>query len=103
MAEQTTPGSPVDEAEILQPLVARYLSGSRLSPATRGQVLHIARGEPAWHVVTSTGLTYHAVRCRRARLYRTLEVEGAAQIVSGLLAISLELLAGRDRGTRALA
>jgi hypothetical protein len=92
-----------DEGEILHHLVARYLRGARLSPALKGQVLHIAEGRPARDVVERTGLSYHTVRCRRARLYRSLKVNGAGEVMAGLLAASLEILAKRDGDVRTVA
>jgi|WetSurMetagenome_2_1015567.scaffolds.fasta_scaffold104318_3 hypothetical protein len=92
-----------DEDEILHHVVARYLSGARLSPALKGQVLYIAEGRPARDVVERTGLSYHTVRCRRARLYRTLKVNGAGGVMAELLAISLEILAHQDRDVRTVA
>jgi DNA-binding CsgD family transcriptional regulator len=91
------------EDEILSHLVARYLRGARLSPALEGQVLHIAEGRPAREVVERTGLSYHTVRCRRARLYRTLKVNGAGGVMAGLLAISLEILARQEGDVRTVA
>ena len=92
-----------EEAEILQQLVSQYLRGSGLSPAVKGEVLHIARGQLAREVVSTTGLTYQAVRCRRARLYRRLKVSGAGEVMAGLLAMSLGLLAQRDQDLRTVA
>jgi FixJ family two-component response regulator len=92
-----------EEAEILQHLVSRYLSGARLSRAVQGQVLHIARGQQARDVASTTGVSYYTVRCRRARLYRTLKVNGAGGVMAGLLAIALERLAQRDEDPRTAA
>jgi hypothetical protein len=96
-------GAGADEVEILEYLMARYAAGAELSPALLGQALSIARGQASRDVAAEIGVSYEAVRGRRARLYRTLQVEGAAQIVSGLLAISLEILSGRSSESRAVA
>jgi hypothetical protein len=92
-----------EEAEILQHLVSRYLSGARLSRAVQGQVLHIAQGQQARDVASATGLSYQTVRCRRARLYRTLKVSGAGGVMAGLLAIALERLARVEQDLRTVA
>jgi FixJ family two-component response regulator len=92
-----------EEAEILQNLVARYLTGARLTPGVKAQVLHIAQGRVARDVVTETGLSYQAVRCRRARLYRRLKVSGSGEVMAGLLAISLQILSRRDQDLRTVA
>jgi DNA-binding CsgD family transcriptional regulator len=87
--------SPV-EAELLDGLLTSYVGDVRLAPAERREMLLIASGRVAKDAAALTGISPETVRCRRNRLYRKLEVEGTADILVGLLALSLDRLARED-------
>jgi DNA-binding CsgD family transcriptional regulator len=92
-----------EENEILGALIEQYARDAKLSPAVRAQLGYIARGAIAREVAAENGVSYQAVRCRRARLFRKLNVSGAPEVLAGLLGMSLSRLArpGDDRSIAA--
>lgn len=92
-----------NENEILHSLIQGYVGSRRLSPVVLAELEHIARGELARQVADSRGVSYHAVRCRRARLFRSLQVSGAGEVMAGLLSLSLGKLAQPEPRGRARA
>jgi DNA-binding CsgD family transcriptional regulator len=85
------------EITILTPLVARFLEGTHLQPSERAQVLHIAQGFAIKDSANADDLSTETIRSRRKRIYRKVGVSGAGELVSALLALSLQMLAKGER------
>ncbi len=85
------------DPEMLATLVATFLEKqANLSHEERREVLHIATGLASRESATIEGLSVQQIRTRRKLVYRKLRLSGGAELLSHLLALSLELLARRD-------
>ncbi len=67
--------------------------GSRLSPAERTELLRIAQGFSCKDSAGAAGLSLDTIRARRKRIYHKLNVAGATETLSYLLALALRQLA----------
>ncbi len=86
---------PVIEEDMLEPLVRRFIAHVRLTPPERGEVFRIARAFSCRDAASAAGVSAETIRARRKRLYQKLDVEGSSELGAQLLALSLEVLAGR--------
>ncbi len=87
----------IPDITILTPLVARFLEGAHLTPAERAEVLHIAQGFASKDSATAEDLSPETIRSRRKGSYKKLGVSGAGELISALLALSLQMLARGER------
>ena len=78
--------------EILLPVVTRYLEGTRLTPAERAEVLRMAQAFAGKDSAAAANVSPETIRARRKRIYRKLDISGAGELISALLALSLQLL-----------
>jgi DNA-binding CsgD family transcriptional regulator len=85
------------EIEILAPLAARYMESAKLTPAERSEVLRIAQGYACKDSAAQAGISPETIRARRKRIYRKLDVAGSTEILSALVALSLQMLARGER------
>ena len=85
------------DIELLTALVTRFVRRSQLTPDERREVLHIAKGLAAKDSAHIERLPVGVIRTRRKLIYRKLQVAGASQVISRLLALSLTMLAGSER------
>jgi DNA-binding CsgD family transcriptional regulator len=87
----------VPDFELLPLLVEKYLETLPLTPAERREVIHIAQGFACKDSATADDRALETIRSRRKRLYGKLRVSGSGDILSRLLALSLEMLARGER------
>ncbi len=87
----------VPDMHLLSLLTEKYLAASALTPAERREVIHIAQGFACKDSATSDDRALETIRSRRKRLYGKLGVAGAGELISALLALSLEMLARGER------
>ena len=85
------------DIEILAPFAAKYMEGARLTPAERAEVLRVAQGFACKDSAAAAGVSPETIRARRKRIYRKIDVAGANEVISGLLALSLKMLASGER------
>ncbi|HTP26830.1 MAG TPA: LuxR C-terminal-related transcriptional regulator [Anaeromyxobacteraceae bacterium] len=85
------------DIETLSPFAARFLEGSRLTPSERAEVLRLAQGFACKDSAASAGVSPETIRARRKRIYRKLDVSGSGELISALLALSLNMLAQGER------
>ncbi len=83
------------DVEVLTPFTARFLEGTNLTPAERSEVLRLAQGFACKDSAAAANVSPETIRARRKRIYRKLAVPGSGELISSLLALSLESLAGR--------
>ena len=81
------------DIQVLRLLVDRYLSTTSLTPAERREVAHIAQGFACKDAATADDRAVETIRSRRKRLYAKLRISGASELLSTLLALSLDMLA----------
>ena len=84
---------PQIDIEILTPFAAKFLEGTTLTPAERAEVLRIAQGFACKDSAAAAGVSPETIRARRKRIYRKLELSGANEVISAVLALSLRALA----------
>jgi len=84
------------DSEMLATLVAKFLKRTKLTPAERREVLHVARGFASKDSARLERLPVEVIRTRRKLIYRKLRLSGAGELVSGLLALSLAALSGNE-------
>jgi DNA-binding CsgD family transcriptional regulator len=88
-------------------VVVRVPNYSALTPAERAEIIRIAQGYACKDSAASANVSPETIRARRKRIYRKLEVSGSGELISALLALSLDSLVkrapvgSRDAGTRA--
>ena len=87
----------VPDPELLTLLATRYLEPTPLTPAERKEVIHIAQGFACKDSATADDRALETIRSRRKRLYGKLHVSGSGDLLSRLLALSLEMLARGER------
>jgi len=85
------------EIDTLTPVAAKYMDGKSLTPAERAEVLRIAQGFACKDSAAAANVSPETIRARRKRIYRKVHVAGAAEIISGLLSISLQALASGEK------
>jgi DNA-binding CsgD family transcriptional regulator len=88
---------PVIDIEILSPFCARFLEGTKLTPAERAEVLRIAQGFACKDSAIAAGISPETIRARRKRIYRKLELSGSSDVIATLLARSVKMLAAGER------
>ena len=85
------------DIDILQPFAARFLERTPLTRAERAEMLRMAQGLRCKDSASAAGLSPETIRSRRKRIYRKLEVPGAAEVGARLLAFSLNMLSKGER------
>ncbi len=85
------------DIEILAPFAAKFMEGSTLTPAERSEVLRMAQGFACKDSAAAANVSPETIRARRKRIYRKIDVAGAGELISALLAISLRMLATGER------
>jgi DNA-binding CsgD family transcriptional regulator len=85
------------DIEILAPFSARFMEGTSLTPAERSEVLRMAQGFACKDSAAAAGVSPETIRARRKRIYRKLDVSGSGELISTLLARSLDMLAHGEK------
>jgi len=85
------------DIETLAPFAAKYMEGNKLTPAERSEVLRMAQGFACKDSAAAAGVSPETIRARRKRIYRKLDLTGSGDLISSLLALSLEMLAKGER------
>jgi len=85
------------DIEILSPFAAKFLEGTTLTPAERSEVLRMAQGFACKDSAAAANVSPETIRARRKRIYRKLDLAGSNELISTLLARSLEMLAKGER------
>jgi DNA-binding CsgD family transcriptional regulator len=88
---------PVIDIDILSPFCARFMEGTKLTPAERAEVLRIAQGFACKDSAAAAGISPETIRARRKRIYRKLELSGSSDVIATLLARSVKMLATGER------
>jgi DNA-binding CsgD family transcriptional regulator len=97
LARSFTWAMQIPDIEVLTTFAAEFLEGIRLTPAERAEVLRIAQGFHYKESASSTGVSNETIRARRKRIYKKLRVSGSAELLSAMLASSLQMLARGER------
>jgi DNA-binding CsgD family transcriptional regulator len=82
---------------VLSPVASRFLDRARLTPAEYSEVLRMAQGFACKDSATAANVSPETIRARRKRIYRKLDLAGVADLMAGLLAVSLDMLVRRER------
>jgi DNA-binding CsgD family transcriptional regulator len=90
---------PEIDAATFAPLASRFLERARLTPAERAEVHRMAQGYACKDSAAAANVSPETIRARRKRIYRKLDLAGAGDLMSRLLAMSLELLSRGDADT----
>jgi DNA-binding CsgD family transcriptional regulator len=90
-------------ATTLAPLAARLPGGDTLTPSERTEVLRLAQGFACKDSAVAGNVSPETIRARRKRIYRKLGLGGSNELISALLASSLQMLAGRERAGASVA
>ena len=85
------------DIEVLTPFAAKFMEGTNLTPAERSEVLRMAQGFACKDSAAAAGVSPETIRARRKRIYRKLDVPGSGELISALLALSLQMLARGER------
>ncbi len=85
------------DIEILTPFAAKFMEGTSLTPAERSEVLRMAQGFACKDSAAAAGVSPETIRARRKRIYRKLDVPGSGELISALLALSLNMLSKGER------
>ena len=85
------------DVEILAPFAAKFMEGTTLTPAERSEVLRMAQGFACKDSAAAANVSPETIRARRKRIYRKIDVAGAGELISELLALSLRMLAKGER------
>jgi DNA-binding CsgD family transcriptional regulator len=88
---------PQIDVDQLARIVVQIPNYSDLTPAERTEVTRLAQGYQCKDSAGAANVSPETIRARRKRIYHKLEVPGAAELISTLLACSLRMLAGRTR------
>jgi DNA-binding CsgD family transcriptional regulator len=88
---------PSIDIEILTPFAAKFMEGTTLTPAERAEVLRMAQGFACKDSAAGANVSPETIRARRKRIYRKLDLGGAGELISALLALSLKMLASGER------
>ncbi len=81
------------DIDVLTPFAAKFMEGTNLTPAERSEVLRMAQGFACKDSAAAAGVSPETIRARRKRIYRKLDVPGSGELISALLALSLQMLA----------
>ena len=85
------------DIEILTPFAAKFMEGSTLTPAERAEVLRMAQGFACKDSAAGANVSPETIRARRKRIYRKLDLGGAGELISEMLALSLQMLAKGEK------
>jgi DNA-binding CsgD family transcriptional regulator len=85
------------DIDLLAPFGARFLEGTNLTPAERSEVLRMAQGFACKDSAAAANVSPETIRARRKRIYRKIDMSGANELISALLALSLEMLAKGEK------
>jgi DNA-binding CsgD family transcriptional regulator len=85
------------DIEILSPFAAKFMEGTKLTPAERSEVLRLAQGFACKDSAAAADISPETIRARRKRIYRKLDLSGAGEVLSTLLKMSLTMLAQPQR------
>jgi DNA-binding CsgD family transcriptional regulator len=85
------------DIEILTPFAAKFMEGTTLTPAERAEVLRMAQGFACKDSAAGANVSPETIRARRKRIYRKLDLGGAGELISEMLALSLRMLAKGER------
>ncbi len=85
----------IPDPEMLAKIVATFLERANLSHEERREVLHVAGGLGSKESASVEGVPVQQIRTRRKVVYRKLRLSGGSDLLSQLLALSLEMLARR--------
>ena len=85
------------DIDVLTPFAAKFMEGTNLTPAERSEVLRMAQGFACKDSAAAAGVSPETIRARRKRIYRKLDVPGSGELISALLALSLQMLARGER------
>src|SRR5512140_2097933 len=85
------------DIEILTPFAAKFMEGTNLTPAERTEVLRMAQGFACKDSAAAGNVSPETIRARRKRIYRKLVLSGAGELISTLLALSLQMLVKGER------
>jgi DNA-binding CsgD family transcriptional regulator len=88
---------PQIDIEVLSPFTAKFVEGTTLTPAERSEVLRMAQGYACKDSAVAASVSPETIRARRKRIYRKLDLAGSGELISTLLALSLEMLAKGER------
>lgn len=81
-----------DEIHLIQ-FTAVFVENTRLSPSERSEVVRIAKGMSCKDSAVSCGVSPDTIRTRRKRIYEKLDMDGARDVLSAMLALALKKLA----------
>src|SRR5512142_1163444 len=87
---------PSINVDALATVVVRVPNYSALTPAERAEIIRMAQGYACKDSASAADVSPETIRARRKRIYRKLGVPGAGELISWLLALSLESLAARE-------
>jgi DNA-binding CsgD family transcriptional regulator len=90
---------PSVNVDALAGIVIRVPNYSVLTPAERAEIIRIAQGYACKDSAAAADVSPETIRARRKRIYRKLDVPGAGELISRLLALSLESLVRRESVT----
>jgi DNA-binding CsgD family transcriptional regulator len=85
------------DVDILSPFAARFMEGTTLTPAERSEVLRMAQGFACKDSAAAANVSPETIRARRKRIYRKLHLAGSGELISVLLALSLQMLVKGER------
>jgi DNA-binding CsgD family transcriptional regulator len=85
------------DIEVLTPFAAKFMEGTTLTPAERAEVLRMAQGFACKDSAAGANVSPETIRARRKRIYRKLDLGGAGELISEMLALSLRMLAKGER------
>ncbi len=85
------------EIETLSPFATKFMEGTTLTPAERSEVLRMAQGFAGKDSAAAANVSPETIRARRKRIYRKLNLAGSGELISTLLALSLQMLAKGER------
>jgi len=85
------------ELELLGPFAAKFLANTSLTPTERSEVIRMAQGFACKESAASVNISPETIRARRKRIYRKLNLSGAPDLISMLLARSLAMLSNGER------
>jgi DNA-binding CsgD family transcriptional regulator len=77
-------------------VAVRVRNYSTLAPAERAEIIRMAQGYACKDSAAAADVSPETIRARRKRIYRKLDVPGSNELISSLLALSLESLVRRE-------
>ncbi len=85
------------DIDILSPFASKFMEGTTLTPAERTEVLRMAQGFACKDSAAAANVSPETIRARRKRIYRKLHLAGSGELISVLLALSLQMLVKGER------